>query len=140
MSYHADQFPRKASDKVRYADTDRQGHVNNALFATFLETARVEIFYNPEQPLAAPGAEFVIARLALDFLGEIRWPGSVTTGTAVRKIGNSSVTLAQAIFQDDRCVAQAEVVAVQIDTETRTPRSLGQTARHLLDALRIRET
>jgi acyl-CoA thioester hydrolase len=27
-------------DKLRYGDTDRQGHVNNAVFATFLETGR----------------------------------------------------------------------------------------------------
>jgi acyl-CoA thioesterase FadM len=28
-------------DKLRYNDTDRQGHVNNAIFATFFETGRV---------------------------------------------------------------------------------------------------
>lgn len=28
-------FPFQTFDKVRYADTDRQGHVNNAAFATF---------------------------------------------------------------------------------------------------------
>ncbi|HDG9121136.1 TPA: acyl-CoA thioesterase, partial [Pseudomonas aeruginosa] len=41
-------FPIHSSDKIRYADTDRQGHVNNAVFATFLETGRVEIIYDPE--------------------------------------------------------------------------------------------
>ena len=35
-----DQFPLRTRDKLRYADTDRQGHVNNAVFATFLETGR----------------------------------------------------------------------------------------------------
>lgn len=36
-------FPFRSSDKLRYGDTDRQGHVNNAVFSTFLETGRVEL-------------------------------------------------------------------------------------------------
>ncbi len=36
-------FPFQTYDKVRYADTDRQGHVNNAAFATFLETTTVSV-------------------------------------------------------------------------------------------------
>jgi acyl-CoA thioester hydrolase len=33
-----------ARDVLRYADTDRQGHVNNAVFATFLESGRVRVW------------------------------------------------------------------------------------------------
>jgi acyl-CoA thioester hydrolase len=54
-------FPLQTFDKVRYADTDRQGHVNNAVFATFLETGRVEVLYNPEYPLLSEGSSFVSA-------------------------------------------------------------------------------
>jgi acyl-CoA thioester hydrolase len=49
------QFPLHAYDKLRYADTDRQGHVNNAVFATALETGRVELLHDPSLPLAEPG-------------------------------------------------------------------------------------
>jgi acyl-CoA thioester hydrolase len=128
-------YPRRSTDKVRYADTDRQGHVNNALFATFLETARVELFYDRRSPLASDGAEFVIAHLRLDFLHEIQWPGSVEIGTAVTRLGNSSVTLSQAIFQEERCVAEAEAVVVHIDTKTRKAQPLPEAARHALAAL-----
>ena len=130
-------FPRQSTDKVRYADTDRQGHVNNALFATFLETGRVEILYDPEQPLAADDAEFVIVRMTLDFRGEIQWTGSVTVGTGVRKVGNSSLTLSQAIYQDGRCVADAETVIVQVDTASRKARPLTPAARKRFEDLRI---
>ncbi|UCF22768.1 MAG: acyl-CoA thioesterase, partial [Ralstonia sp.] len=61
-----DDFPMQTADKLRYGDTDRQGHVNNAVFATFLESGRVELIYNADDPLAAPGAQFVIAQLVLD--------------------------------------------------------------------------
>jgi acyl-CoA thioester hydrolase len=83
-------FPVRSYDKIRYADTDRQGHANNAVFATILETGRVEILYDAEAPLAGPDGEFVIARLVLDFRGEIRWPGTVQVGTRVRAVGKSS--------------------------------------------------
>ena len=67
-SIELDHFPVKTYEKLRYADTDRQGHVNNAVFATMLETGRVEILYDPNVPLASPNCEFVIVNLNLDFL------------------------------------------------------------------------
>lgn len=112
-------FPFQTYDKIRYADTDRQGHVNNALFSTFLETGRVEFLYNPERPLADNNAAFVIANQNLQLLGEINWPGTVETGTRVLKIGNSSLTLQQGIFQQGQCVASAETVIVQMNETTR---------------------
>jgi len=35
-------------------------HVNNAVFASMLETGRVELLYNPDRPLADPEGSFVI--------------------------------------------------------------------------------
>jgi len=125
-------FPLRTFDKIRYADTDRQGHVNNAIFATFLETGRVEVLYNPDYPLLAEGASFVIASLKLDFLKEIRWPGRVDTGTGVLKIGNSSIRLFQKLFQDEQCVATAETVIVQVDDRTGRGKRLTADARETL--------
>jgi acyl-CoA thioester hydrolase len=112
-------FPFRTFDKVRYADTDRQGHVNNAAFATFCETGRVEFLFDPERPLYPPGAAFVIARLTLDLRAEVRWPGTVEIGTRVEQIGRSSLTLKQALFQGERLAATAETVIVLMDEETR---------------------
>jgi acyl-CoA thioester hydrolase len=123
-----DDFPCRTSDKIRYADTDRQGHVNNAIFATLLETGRVEILYEPSSPLADPGSAFVIARLVLDFHAEISWPGTVQIGTRVVAIGRSSVTLEQGLFQDGQCVATAETIIVHMDETTRRSRPLSQAA------------
>ncbi len=139
MELHPQDFPRHTTDKLRYADTDRQGHVNNALFATFLETGRVEILHNPGHPLEADGTEFVVAHLSLDFQGEIHWPGSVTVGTGVQAVGTSSITFVQAIFQEDRRVARAETVVVQIDTASRESCALTGDARDRLDRLTLAE-
>lgn len=129
-----DAFPHHATDKLRYADTDRQGHVNNAVFSTVFETGRVELLYDPTAPMADDGAEFVIAKLTLEFRGEIQWPGSVVVGTGVVKLGTSSMTLGQAAYQHDACVATAETVIVQIDSASRTARPLSAAARARLSA------
>lgn len=121
-------YPLRTFDKVRYADTDRQGHVNNANFSTFLETGRVELLYDPAAPLAESGAAFVIARLALDFRGEINWPGRIEIGTRVAAVGRSSMTLTQCLLQDGRLVALAETVIVQMDETSRRSRPLSEAA------------
>ncbi len=125
-------FPLRTYDKIRYADTDQQGHVNNAVFATFLETGRVEVLYNRDYPLLAEGASFVIASLKLDFLKEIRWPGRVDTGTGILKIGNSSIRIYQELFQDGQSVATAETVIVQVDDRTGRGKRLTADARETL--------
>ena len=127
-----DNFPIVTFDKIRYADTDRQGHVNNAAFATFLETGRVEILYNPERPFLSDGGEFVIAALNLSFLAEIQWPGEVKIGTVISRLGSSSIHIRQALFQNGRCAAQAETVVVQIDQTTRKALPLSEAARNHL--------
>ena len=86
-------FAGRAYDKLRYGDTDRQGHVNNAVFATFMETGRVELIYDPQNPLLEEGFSFVLAKLDIDYLAEVLWPGTVDIGTRVVKVGRSSVTM-----------------------------------------------
>lgn len=66
-----DDFALRTYEKLRYVDTDRQGHVNNAVFASMLETGRVELLYHPDRPLADRQCSFVIARLTLDLHAEI---------------------------------------------------------------------
>ena len=122
------QFALHAYDKLRYADTDRQGHVNNAVFATALETGRVELLHDPNLPLAEPGRSFVIARLELDFRRELTWPGVVAIGTGVEAVGRSSLTLRQGLFQNEQCAALARTVIVQVDAESGRAQPLSATA------------
>ncbi len=128
-------FPLRARDKLRYGDTDRQGHINNAVFSTFLETGRVELIYDRARQLVEPGAAFVIARLEMDFRSELLWPGEVEVGTRVASVGRSSVRLEQAIFQGERCVASAITVMVQMDEATRKSRPFSDAVREILAQL-----
>lgn len=137
MTLTLEDFPCRSTDKLRYADTDRQGHVNNAVFATFLETGRVEVLYDADDPVSDDGAEFVVARVELDFRGEIHWPGEVAIGTGVVRVGTSSVTFRQGLFQKENLVAEAQTVIVQVDAASGTSRPLSDAARARLDALSI---
>ena len=128
-------FPLRARDKLRYGDTDRQGHINNAVFSTFLETGRVELIYDRARLLVEPGAAFVIARLEMDFRAELLWPGDVEIGTRIASVGRSSVRLEQAIFQDERCVASGITVMVQMDEATRKSRPFSDAVRERLSQL-----
>ena len=128
-------FPLRSRDKLRYGDTDRQGHINNAVFSTFLETGRVELLYDRTRKLVEPGTAFVIARLEMDFRAELLWPGAVEIGTRVASVGRSSVRLEQAIFQGERCVASGITVMVQMDEATRKARPFSETVREQLAQL-----
>ena len=119
-------------DTLRYADTDRQGHINNAVFATFLESGRVAFLYDPTAPLAPAGCEFVIARLAIDFRAEMRWPGMVDVGSVILSVGRSSITVGQGLFAGDRCAATAESVIVLTDAATRRATPVPDTLRQRL--------
>ena len=136
-AYSFEQFPLKAHDKLRYADTDRQGHVNNAVFSTFLETGRVELLYNPAHPLLTEGNSFVIASLKLDFIKEIKWPGQVDIGTGILKTGNSSITIFQKLFQNGQAVAAAETVIVQVDNVSGRSAPLSAAARQVLEGYQV---
>jgi acyl-CoA thioester hydrolase len=117
-------YPLQSRDKIRYGDTDRQGHVNNAVFATFLETGRVEVIYNAGEPLADSGCSFVLARLLINYRAEVTWPGEVIIGSRIIGVGRSSVQLEQAIFQNGACMATAETTIVHFEQTTRTSRAL----------------
>ena len=71
-------------------------------------------------------------KLNLDLLAEINWPGRVEIGTAVTKIGNSSVNFYQGLFQNGRCVATAETVIVQMNEQTRKSHPLTDKAKAFL--------
>lgn len=128
-----DRFPLRTFDKIRYSDTDRQGHVNNAVFSTYLETGRVELLCKADLALLSESASFVIAALNLNFLKEILWPGQVDIGTGILKIGTSSIKIYQQLFQNGHCVASAETVIVQVDNSSGQSLPLTEEARIVLN-------
>ena len=131
------QFPFVTFDKVRYNDTDRQGHVNNAMFATFFETGRVEMLYQPSHQFLSDDCSFVVAKSTIELIAEIHWPGQVDIGTGIVRIGNNSLVIAANLYQQGRLVATSETMVVQVNTQTKTSQGLEPKAKLLLEKFKV---
>lgn len=130
-------FPYVTFDKVRYGDTDRQGHVNNAVFASFFETGRVEMLYQPSHQFLSDDCSFVVAKTTLELLAEIQWPGQVDIGTGIVRIGNTSLVIAANLYQQGRLVATSETMVVQVNIQTKTSQALNSTSKSLLEKFKL---
>jgi acyl-CoA thioester hydrolase len=117
-------FPHRVTEIIRFGDIDAQGHVNNAVFATYFESGRVALFRDPDLGIGIENATYVLVRQEIDFLRELRWPGDVVVGTALAELGRSSFTVAQGVFAGEECAAAARATLVMLDTTTRRSRPL----------------
>lgn len=100
------------TDRIRYADTDASQHVNNVSFVGYVETGRVYFCRHVLGEGTVQGEGFIVARIAIDYLRELHFPGEVRIGATVTRIGNKSFTVANAVFKDGVCAATAESVVV----------------------------
>lgn len=104
---------------IRFSDQDPLAHVNNVAITAFLESGRVGFF---NQVLDCPqmlARGLVLAKLTVDYLAEITYPGDVEVGARLASLGERSVATHYAIFQDERCCVVSESVNVFFDPATR---------------------
>jgi len=111
--------PFVISVPLRFCDTDRLGHVNNAVYNVTYEAGRAEMLEGVG--LLAPGVDraVVIARLELDFLREMNWPGTVLIESAIHRIGTKSFHLRQRLSVNGTLTSRAASVLAVMDTTTR---------------------
>lgn len=123
--------------QVRFGDTDALGHVNNAVFATYAETARIEFFRSAAGMYSEPGESggFILARLAIDFRSQVLLGQKVEVVTRIAGMGNSSLTMQQQILADGVVAADIEAVAVSFDYERQRPVRIPAELRELGERL-----
>jgi acyl-CoA thioester hydrolase len=114
-------FPHRTTENIRFGDLDANNHVNNAVFSTFFEAARVTLFRDPKRALMPAGLIWTLAQITIDYLGEMHWPGRVEIGIGVASLGRTSAVFEQAIFFEGRCTATARAINVLVDQATRRP-------------------
>jgi acyl-CoA thioester hydrolase len=116
--------------EIRWRDCDAYGHVNNAVYSTYLEEARDEWAV---RALGEAGDvwDYVLARVAIDFRRELTLADDVVRVTAeLVRIGTSSVVLRERITtRDGELAAEAEAVLVARDRETGRSRQLTDAER-----------
>lgn len=120
---------------VRYRDLDPNNHVNNGSINGFFEDGRVAFRDTRMKDLEGGILRgFALVKFTATYRATVHYPGTVEVGTVVTRVGGSSYDLGQAIFQDGRCCATAEVVTVHLDPATGRSAPLPDAVRAVLEA------
>jgi acyl-CoA thioester hydrolase len=108
---------------IRWRDVDAYGHVNNAVFLTYLEEARDRLV---ESLFGDAAWDFVIARVAIDYRSELNQADrAVRARCEVTGFGTSSVRTAERVATvGGRLAAESESVIVARDPENGGSRPL----------------
>ena len=120
--------------EIRWSDVDAYGHVNNAVFLTYLEEARDEWL---ERALSSEGDawDYVIARVEIDFRRELTLADDrVVARCGLHSLGTSSLrTREELVTRGAATAAEAEAVLVARDRATRSSRPLEKRERAALE-------
>jgi acyl-CoA thioester hydrolase len=118
--------------RVRWRDVDALGHVNHAIFLTYLEEGR-DAFY-----ASVLGAEplYVVVRIEVDLRAEVRYPErEVSVQIAPERLGTTSMTTRELVVTPSGTVAaEARVVTVRWDAVLRKPAPFTRAERAWLEA------
>lgn len=127
-----DGFDFVHGEAVRFRDLDGLGHVNHAVFLTYMESARLAYFKSlglgPDNPLEG----LILARAEVDFRSPIELGEQVEVGNRVERIGSKSFVLEQQIHADGRLAAEGRFVLVAYDYTAGSSRELPDEWREAL--------
>lgn len=119
-----DEFRHRTSLQVRFRDIDAFGHVNNAVFFSYVEQARIRYLLD----VLATNEPFdrlplILARVELDFRSPIYFGDEVTVETRVDRIGRASIGMSHRMTAgaDERLVGDVGTVLVTYDYAASAP-------------------
>jgi acyl-CoA thioester hydrolase len=103
--------------EVRFRDVDAQGHVNHAVFFTYLEQCRLLFWRSLTGGSSSPNARVIVARAECDYRSPLFFGDLVDVELTVASIGRSSFTLAYRLVNpaSGTVVAEARTVMVTYD-------------------------
>jgi acyl-CoA thioester hydrolase len=122
------------TESVRFRDLDGMGHVNNAVFLTYMESARLAYLASlglGRNPLQA----LILARAAIDFRSPIELGERVEVGVRTGHIGRKSFELEQDVWADGRLAAEGRFVLVGYDYTTGSSMELPSEWREQLEGV-----
>lgn len=109
--------------RVRFRDTDAQGHVYFGTYFEFCDeaySAYMRAMGTPWQELVKNGIDMFYASATCDYLGSARFEDLIHVETRVDKIGNTSITIGFVIRNDAmEVLAKATLTSVCVDPKTR---------------------
>jgi acyl-CoA thioester hydrolase len=117
-------------ETVRFRDVDALGHVNNAVFLTYLEEARIGYLL----PFGADVTNMILARVEIDFKAPLRTGDEIEVGVRPSGMGTKSFELTYEVRRGETVAAQAKTVLVSYDYETGRPVEVPESWREALAA------
>ena len=117
--------------EVRFRDLDPMQHVNNAIYATYLEQARAR-FSEDVLGTALADLDTVLAQVEVSFERPIEGVGTVRVELEVSDLGRSSIPVEYELFSEGERVATARTVQVYFDRETGESKPIPEDLREQL--------
>ena len=96
--------------QTRWKDMDAFGHVNNAVFLSYIEDARITFF--KRWNLSDEKRSIIMASAKIDYLRQIDHPSHLIVGEKISRIGKKSFEIESAVFIKD----EADAVATSMVT------------------------
>ena len=121
-------FRHETSLAVRYRDLDTWGHVNNAVYVSYLEHARVS-YLDDVLDADLDDNSMVVANLTIDYKRPVTLRDEVTVAIRVSHLGTSSHTMEYELRSNGEVAATAETTQVMLDAETGKPRPIDDETR-----------
>ena len=126
----AEPSPIEKSVPIRWRDMDAFGHVNNAVFLTYIEEAHDE-FLRRTVGDGDGSAHVVVARIEIDFLVQLtQSDGPLIASCKLESLGRTSITTVEELSTaDGRLAARARSVMVKVERDTGVPEPLSDGER-----------
>jgi len=121
-------------ETVRFRDLDPMGHVNNAVFLTYVESARVAFLKHLGAVPTLEDMGIIVARVEIDFRAPVRLGDDVEVTAHVTRFGDKSFDLAHELRVDGNVVAAARTVLVTDEYSKREPMPIPDAWRRKLAA------
>ena len=106
-------------DRVRFRDLDAMGHVNNAVFLTYIESARFAFLEHLGAAGGVDNMPIIVARIEIDFRAPVSLGDEIEIAVRATRFGDKSFDLDHELRVDGRIVAEAKTVLVTYDYSTR---------------------
>jgi acyl-CoA thioester hydrolase len=122
---------------VRFRDCDAMGHVNHAVYFTYLEQCRL-LFWRERTGGPSPNARVILARAECDYRAPAHFGDELEVRLTVGDIGRSSFTLLYDVVNvaTGQQIADGKTVLVCYDYEAAKPVPLSDATRDLLREMR----
>jgi acyl-CoA thioester hydrolase len=108
----------RVSIPIRFADIDALGHVNNAVFLTYMEVARTAFWAERIGEVRVHEIDFVLARVEIDYRRPVLFNDSLACDLSIEKIGRASFTVGYRFLVGGDAVAVGRSVQVFVDLAT----------------------